>query len=171
MRCIYLGNVDFLPVDIQLNKSEFSSLIRLYVLADKLCDLRTANMVIDRFVSYSDKAETIPGPGDVELSYNSTASGSPLRKVLCDYFLHEIRDDDLNTMAKTNELPRDFLQDVVVGYLEIKHTNVGKPKAVGAPFRLTISKMARCRYHQHCSKSVPECTPSQPALVKVVSID
>jgi hypothetical protein len=51
--CLELSASIFLLLDVwQSENSDFGSLIRLYVLADKLCDLKSANMVVDRLALF-----------------------------------------------------------------------------------------------------------------------
>jgi hypothetical protein len=170
-RCVYLNNVDFLPHAEESTKPHFTSLLRLYILADRLGDLKTANMVIDRLVSYSDEVKRIPGSDDIRLSYNFTASGSPLRAVLRDQFIHEVSANYFQEHKAANS-HREFLQDIVVGYLDIKETtNVDKSMSVGDAFRVKVSSMDDgCFYHQH-NQTVPRCSPSQSPPVEVVHID
>ena len=168
--CIYVGNVNFLPHHSELGDTEgsehFESLIELYIMGDKLGDIITANMVIDRIMSVSDEVEKLPRGGDLELAYNSTVSGSPLRALFRDYFIHEVTVSYLGT-DKLTDCPRELLEDIVLGYLEIKRKNASK--TINAALAVEVSTMTRCHYHQHDS-SVPGCTPSQSTPVAVVPI-
>ena len=165
MRCVYASNADFFP---EVELASFAPFIRLYLLADKLGDLMTANMVIDRMVRYSDEDKVLPGHRDVELAYNFTASGNPLRAVLRDYLIHE--DSQVFDINKSANLPRDYLHDIIAGYTEIKRRVSTRTTTVKSAFCVKVSTMARCHYHQH-GPSHPMCTPSQPAPVKAVQID
>jgi hypothetical protein len=167
MRSVYLGNANFLP---DSEKAGFQPLIKAYVLADKLGDLMTANMVIDRIISYSDEVFRLPSIDEVQLAYSSTASGSPLRALLCDHFIHEAGAKCLDD-KKLSEIDRDFFQDIAVRYLSIKRTRGIVKMSVGDAIGKSISTVDACLlYHQH-GKSHPLCTPSQSTPVGVVDID
>jgi hypothetical protein len=167
VRGIYLNLIDVLPQDRE--NSDLGSLIRLYVLADKLCDLKSANMVVDRLVCYSDETKSIPGAEEIELAYNSTASGSPLKAVFCDYFIHESGSGFFNDQD-VSKIPREFYHDIAVRYLNIKSKKNKDPSVnIEAAFFEKVSAKPRCIYHQHDSK-VPLCTPSRSAVVEKVPI-
>jgi hypothetical protein len=166
MRSVYLGNANFLP---DSKKAGFKPLIKAYVLADKLGDLMTANMIIDRIISYSDDAFTLPNTDEVQLAYSSTTSGSPLRALLCDHFIHEAGAKYLID-KKLSEVDRDFFQDIAVRYLSIKRTDGIEKVSVGDAFGKRVSTVDACLlYHQH-SKNLPLCTPTW-STVEVVDVD
>ena len=68
----------------RLSNAAFEALIRLYMLADKLQDLLTANMIMDELICFSSKTNEVPKHGSISLAYSSTASSSPLRTLLRD---------------------------------------------------------------------------------------
>lgn len=67
----------------------FEMLIRLYLLAERLVDFKTANMVIAEIIRASRLLGCIPTQGPISLAYASTVEGSPLRKLLRDYWICE----------------------------------------------------------------------------------
>jgi hypothetical protein len=169
MRSFYLGNASFLP---DSEKAGFQPLIKAYVLADKLGDLMTANMVIDRIITYSDEVFRLPSIDEVHLAYSSTASGSPLRALFCDHFIHEAGAQYLID-KKLSEIDRDFFQDIAVRYLSIKRTKGIAKMSVGDAFGKSISTNDTCHlFHQH-NKNHPRtpCMPSPSTSVEVVDID
>lgn len=60
----------------------YNMLIKLYLLADRLQDTTTANMVMDKFEQLY-KAECLhPGNLPISTAYQFTVEGSPLRELL-----------------------------------------------------------------------------------------
>lgn len=64
-------------------------LVKLYVLADKLIDSHATNLVIDELVDFIDSRPSLPGAIFVNIVYNCTPSGSPLRVLFRDWYVHE----------------------------------------------------------------------------------
>ena len=63
------------------------------MLADKLQDLLTANMIMDELICFSSKTNEVPKHGSISLAYSSTASSSPLRTLLRDYWVYAVPQD------------------------------------------------------------------------------
>lgn len=81
MQCVYLGSVTVPEVPKYAKNSRFGGLITLYLLADKLYDGVTTNIVMDEIIRTSDEARVIPCRVLVALVYKSTIAGSPLRRI------------------------------------------------------------------------------------------
>ncbi|KAK3691467.1 hypothetical protein LTR37_018664 [Vermiconidia calcicola] len=62
---------------------------RLYILADKLGDLVSANLVMDEIINCSDRISQIPDDLCIDLAMKSTPSNSPLRRLTRDYYVFE----------------------------------------------------------------------------------
>jgi hypothetical protein len=60
----------------------FDKLIRLYLLARRLGDFKTANLVTSEIIRFSYAIETVPTEIPTSLAYAATAAGNPLRKLL-----------------------------------------------------------------------------------------
>lgn len=99
-------------------------LIDLYLLADKLIDPITANLVIEELIRVVEKRHRyLEGPV-VRFVYESTTAGSPLRMFIRDHTLVD------NVIGTTNsrhfqrwELPAEFLKDVVLAFLATNRSN------------------------------------------------
>jgi hypothetical protein len=162
MRCVYLGLVTPISDDGDLTHDWDTSLVGLYVLADKLDDLTTANLVIDRLVSLSDETDLLLSSPAVNLVYSSTTSGSPLRALIRDQFVYEAGIDYFDTEPNMKRIFHcDFFRDIAAEYLRIKNTAMEQRPAdtIKNVFNPKISDMARCRLHQHDAKR-PKCTVS-----------
>lgn len=98
----------------------FRALARLYLLADKLQDLTTANMAIDEFMSLSDVVQRVHSSQDSYV-YSHTPPNSPLRVPMRDYCLYE---HNTSPAAKWVErLPRGLINDIMLEVLRIKETD------------------------------------------------
>ena len=118
-------------------------LIKLYILADRLQDLESANMIMDALVRCSDYHDDVPKAEICTLAYETTPPGSPLRKLMVDWWAHDMPD---RLVEADEQIPRDMLVDIAreFGMIAIKR---GKRAMAVAPCR--VSKRARCYYNQH----------------------
>jgi hypothetical protein len=137
-------------------------LVKLSILADKLGDPTTTNIVMDELVRFCDKHQTNPVYRAVRLAYDSTTHSNPLRKFMRDSYLHEC-DGDAYNYLNTIDLPADFFRDIYVEFLRVKDHNAANSiesacKCDFADFSRTI--LGRCYYHKHDDEH-PVYTPAQ----------
>ena len=133
----------------------YNTLINLYLLADKLQDTTTANMVMDKIEQFYDYERVHPGSLPVLTAYQSTVEGSPLRRLLRDIWLYDTNRNSINRFQE-NEFPNEFLHDVLQLYMSIKTSG---PKNLDSFSDFTANDgllnkdeceiPVRCRYHQH----------------------
>ena len=133
------------------------ALIRLYLFAEKLQDLTTANMVIDEIMRFSDIAEWVPDSSNFRDVYDNTTPQSTLRRLMRDYWLYEMSPTYDRAL---HELPVELMQDILGETLRIKdkekYTTVQKAFDKDLSF---ATKVDICRYHQHddkCRKCAPK---------------
>jgi hypothetical protein len=136
------------------------ALINLYLLADKLQDLATANMVIDQMNDFYANTDVHPGKGPISTVYRSTTDGSPLRNLLHDLWYRDA-DDDCEKLLQESCFPKDFLHVLVKMYVRVKvskfSSNHGPSDGDDDP--------GECDYHQHdgghptCSTSLEDKVP------------
>lgn len=150
LQCVYhntAANVDAVD-DIRS-----LSLVRVYVLADKLGDVETANMTIDAIIWNSDMLTLIPCPCTVAYAFANSPESSPLRRMLVDYYVHEASlaavSDGLSRMS------HGFLCTLVLESRTVKERS-SIDGLVGEVFCRNISNMPRCHYHQH-DELYPHC--------------
>jgi hypothetical protein len=103
------------------NKEVARFLIDLYLLADKLLDSVTANMVIDEILSFFDR-NIGPLSGVTPHVYASTADGSPLRMLVRNFYIHEVN-RSWPTSAGEWDLPTEFLQDFALEICRLQQEN------------------------------------------------
>lgn len=150
--------------DAEAARSELSdtgceALIRLYLLADKLQDLITANAIVDELISLVAKTNEIPKQAPTSLAYDSTASSSPLRKLLRDYWVYQSPKPGSVALEylKGDGFPKEFLQDVVVELMCLK---MGESTSEDCKRDKCSDK---CLYHQH-DDEYPRCGASESLL-------
>jgi hypothetical protein len=84
----------------------------VYMLADKLLDPTTANVVMEKLVRHSAKHSCTLDNDTITYLYASTADGSPLRKVIRDGAIQDLKSGWTGYVPKQEwDLPYEFLQD------------------------------------------------------------
>lgn len=124
------------------NERKVDFLIDLYLLADKLIDPVTANVVIDELISSTSKQPQLPGHPAISRVYSSTAAGNPLRNLLLDLLLHEAY-WSAHKDAGALGYPYEFLQDFMI---EICRLTKGRP--LRQSLRVSVVDQDRSRYYQ-----------------------
>jgi hypothetical protein len=174
LNCVYFGAetieqwADELQAPIESDESDISDeafrakelvadvlsdkLIRLYLLAGRLGDLKTSNLVISEIIRFSYAIETIPTQIPTSLAYAATVAGNPLRKLLRDLWIY-----DLDDMAKGRlyaaGFPLECLQDIAIEMLRVVREEE-------EDFRRNVNELCDdevCRYHQH-DEMYPACS-------------
>ena len=135
----------------------FTKLINLYLLCERLIDFNAANAVIDEITRFGFFAGVIPLLTPTSLVYNSTAKGSPLRKLLCDYWMHESGNIDRETLL-AEDFPVECLQDIALAVLkkfdEFPQNPFSRHELAFSVRTLCLKN--KCRYHLHDDKH-PTC--------------
>jgi len=127
-------------------------LIKLYVLADKLLDPRTANLVIDELVRHVDASSNLPSVHFINIVYQCTPVGSPLRALFRDWHIHEADYTWCQTQFEIKwDLPVDFLKDLLVQSGLIHNEN--PDKTVEEAFRMNVGDRLKGHYHQKIGKN------------------
>ncbi|KAK5724474.1 hypothetical protein LTR15_004519 [Elasticomyces elasticus] len=119
----------------------------LYVLADKLRDLKTANLILDQIMTISDQHKRIAGKKTITNVYANTTEASPLRRLVVDYHLHN--STVMPPADAAHGLPKAYLEDFLIAYMKIK-TGAELMTSVKDLGHQQLTKvMPRRRYHQH----------------------
>lgn len=151
MQCVYNGTVTLPELPDYMGDNSFKGLIMLYLLANKLNDLTTTNLVMDEIIVLSEKVREIPSSYSITLVYKSTAAGSPLRKLCRDYYVHEAMDWMLED-SDEGEFHFEFLKDVLLEFRRMSShdTYNDERRKIGCVNR------EKCYYHQHNDEH-PKC--------------
>jgi hypothetical protein len=89
-----IDSKEYYTREYELADSHYERLVNLYLLADKLRDLSTANMVMDQIQQFCNATDVHPGKVPISAAYQSTGEGSPLRKILRDMWFYYACPDD-----------------------------------------------------------------------------
>lgn len=144
------------PTAIACEK-KFALPIRTYILADKLGDLKSCNLIIDEIIVLSDQWDKIPSYMSYDTVYMNTAPGSPLRGLLVDYCVHE--GTNYNAKDLMDRAPSEFVVDVLGEMFRLKDGIVEDDGTVGVggiTFGLCAIYRAKRHYHQH-NENYPAC--------------
>ncbi|KAM0699252.1 hypothetical protein Q7P36_001299 [Cladosporium allicinum] len=132
-------------------------LAKIWVQADSLQDLVTANSIIDELTRFSYSKGYNPDDEVINLVYQSTVHGSSLRKLMRDFYLYSTRSSNYLIPHVAN-LPAEFYRDIFVEFLRVKENNPAPPYfQYGIGARCTASVRDKlmediCRYHNHDSR-------------------
>jgi hypothetical protein len=146
MRCVYSGDLDPFPYERHgLDDAHVNALIKMWVLADKLLDPKTANLVMDKIVKFCAALIEFRDISCFKLAYSSTAKGSPLRSFFCVMVLCQ---DISGLFDDPNELPPEFFHDMAVELCRMKKEFTGK-NPYECVIVTSIGDLSPCRWHQH----------------------
>jgi len=134
----------------------FAHVIKAYILADKLGDLMTANMIIEELIALIEVTKLLPSPRVEKLVYDRTPESSQLRRLLVSYLVHEVDLETYLTIDRLASMPPELVRDVMLGFSEL-----GKMQAVAmvdSVFHQLVRERPRCYFHQHDERN-PPCLP------------
>jgi hypothetical protein len=130
----------------------FIALAEVYLLADRLQDLETANLIIDELIRFAASRHVIPWVQVANLVYESTVHGNPFRKLLRDYCVYETHGSDYMEMYISG-WPSELTRDVTAEFMRLM--DCSKEESV-IKMQRNVRTMETCHYHQH-GKDHPRC--------------
>ncbi|KAK0272965.1 hypothetical protein LTR35_012636 [Friedmanniomyces endolithicus] len=104
---LYAGSYQSHRAGIHDGDVDIASLLKVYILADKVGDLTNANQVIDRL--YRILWESVPTLHKVVPAWRSTPPGSPLRRLLVDAFTSRADPEALSKQLEHASIPKDLV--------------------------------------------------------------
>lgn len=152
MQCVYHGSVTVPELHRYAGLGCLEDLITLYLLADKLNDFITTNLVADEIIRMSEEVQRVPNSTCVTLAFESTVVASPLRRLCRDYYAHEATVGVLERM-KEGVYPFHFVKHVL---LEVDRLVRKKAPNDGCA-RVNCVNREKCYYHQHDDEH-PKCS-------------
>lgn len=133
-------------------------LMDLYLLADRLRDMQTANLVMDELIRFSEKGNESFTDEVVRRTYNATAHGNPLRKLLQDECVYATNSTDYRYLHVDTGHP-EFTRDVMVELIRLGDYTVNeKVENVYTLHQNHWWYTDKCHYHQH-DETHPRCVP------------
>jgi hypothetical protein len=94
--------------------SRYMELVRLYVVADRLADPTTANIVIDAIRRFSHSSCMNPNASVINFTFRSTTDNDGLRMLFADFYVYD------DVALPNGDLPKEFLRMVVDSFLAAK---------------------------------------------------
>ncbi|KAK3711482.1 hypothetical protein LTR37_009661 [Vermiconidia calcicola] len=132
--------------------NEFSELIKAYIMADKFGDLTCANAIADEIIRSGIIHNCIPTVSDIHTAFEDTPDGSPLRKLLVDFWMFEADDEAFSTRSEF--LPYTFLATFFRRHNEVQKGRLSQ--TVMQVYGASVSQQGKCAYHRH-DASHPAC--------------
>jgi hypothetical protein len=127
-------------------------LVNSYVLADKLGDIVTANLIIDELIQRSHVTRRIPTIATSIVAFN-TAIESPIRRLYIDFFAREASTKCVSTNLNENMSLGSFPFEVLAEKTRLSWLD--SPKALRGVFHSEYTCEHKCRYHHH-TQSLPD---------------
>ena len=122
---LYTGELAVLPwpePEGYKGHEERLNLSHLFVLAEKLQDTAAKNEIVKAMAESSgilreDECYWYPNLGAIEIIYSGTTESSPIRKLMVDMYVHNLR-----SSWKSHGAPAEFPEDVTVELLKHRET-------------------------------------------------
>lgn len=109
---LYTNSVNLAILGQCISPRKWEEHIKLYLLANRLDDIRLRNMIINMIVDIdTDVSGKLPSYKSVTLAYDGTHDGAPLRKLLVSLFFARLSRDEITNVV--NHVPKAFLEDLI----------------------------------------------------------
>ncbi|KAF2443933.1 hypothetical protein P171DRAFT_444196 [Karstenula rhodostoma CBS 690.94] len=121
IQLLYTGTLSLKGAD-----PEFTKLINLYILAEKLQDVETRNIVMDTLLATvfppegEGRTGYLPNLENVQLIFDGTPEGSPLREYVVDVYAHGVSHQRMQARSKHIENPPEFLLMLAVKLMKLR---------------------------------------------------
>ena len=155
--CVDVGNLeDPLPSEEHYHECSrvYLRLAKTYLLADKLQDVATTNLVMDEIIRYRTSRLSIPPRGVTAFIAGHTLVESPLRRFFVDLYVHQASLGAIQAAFGTDRLPQSFMFSVLEEKTRLDKEN--REKTIKSVFCSYHVDKPRCRYHQHDERH-PRC--------------
>jgi hypothetical protein len=129
------------------SESYFHMLTRLYVFADKLEDLMSANMIMDCILDFNNESNFFPALHTITWVWEHTPANSPLRRLVRDIYVYETLEDYFDDKEDLKP-PYELLMEMIKEHRKLTKKNHGQEVQNVYP-GLILAKFSKCRYHQH----------------------
>ena len=136
----------------------FDKLTSLCLLAIEMRDYKTANMVIDEIIRFSDLSMSYPRRNSIELVYAYNAEDrQPLRLLMRDFWIYECYGRDIE-LIRDEDYHADFVRDVAISLLDIRVLRECTEKFDVDRRVMKNCSEDPCYYHVH-DEMHPRCAP------------
>lgn len=126
--------------------------MRLYLLADQLRDVVTANLVIDEMIRIALETHSYPSLTRAADVYSNTATSSPLRRLVRDFMVCATSVPPTDPEVLAQEGMVELLYDVYCEFVRLGSVGQASPP----DFRRVLIAKPKCYYQQHDDEH-PKC--------------
>lgn len=130
------------------------NLARAYVLADKLQDPASANVIINNFINIYSKCPKSLTPAILMWIYQHTPPESPMRKLAQDATMYDALSCCFD-MRREDEFPNALLLTIIREQKLLREKDSQKTLKEAYPYGM-VANRPKCYYHQHNDKH-PKC--------------
>lgn len=149
----------------------YAALVNVYLLADKLQDPTTVNMVLDAIYRHFKLTRVHPGPESVARVHDSLVEDDPLYRLFIDMWTYAVDDHYCSVRLRTNEFPRSFFRAIAISL-----TDDASDSRLAEAFSWDTSPESieytahLCDYHRH-DEDYPICfAGSQKSVCRKASM-
>ncbi|KAK4953930.1 hypothetical protein LTR10_008534 [Elasticomyces elasticus] len=134
--CLYHETVDLQSQD-SADEERWHELVDVYIVADTLQDVRSANVIMDECTRYIDHHYTVPWAAIIKV-FDKTTQNCPLRRLIVDSRLHSNTWEGTESDWAMAEMPKAFFADFFAAYArtmkyEAMNTLSGRMLGSGKP--------------------------------------
>ncbi|KAK5694562.1 hypothetical protein LTR97_009152 [Elasticomyces elasticus] len=134
--CLYHETVDLQSQD-SADEERWHELVDVYIVADTLQDVRSANVIMDECTRYIDHHSTVPWAAIIKV-FDKTTQNCPLRRLIVDSRLHSNTWEGTESDWAMAEMPKAFFADFFAAYArtlkyEAMNTLSGRMLGSGKP--------------------------------------
>ncbi|KAK6415859.1 hypothetical protein LTR81_010616 [Elasticomyces elasticus] len=134
--CLYHETVDLQSQD-GADEERWHELVDVYIVADTLQDVRSANVIMDECTRYIDHHSTVPWAAIMKV-FDKTTQNCPLRRLIVDSRLHSNTWEGTESDWAMAEMPKAFFADFFAAYArtmkyEAMNTLSGRVLGSGKP--------------------------------------
>jgi len=142
LKLLYVGNFTTRWDEAEDHAVELRFLFKLCILADKLGDLASADLVIDRITRYL--YACVPDVEDILPAWRSTVPESRLRRLLVDAFVLNLKPWALSEQLEKEDIPQDFAVAVAQKLAAVVKYHAGDGENGEAPHRAFFAMRHKC---------------------------
>lgn len=144
------------------------AMIRAYMLADRLEDMTSCNIIVDGLIEFCSRHELVFDSEDWKLIFHGEYKGPVLRKLAVDFCVLATQPDFLKTQM--HRMPAEMAIDCVARFADLRHEMLLKVDRDETPYTITtLADLNLCEhYHQH-DDSCPPCFASSPEAKREAS--
>jgi hypothetical protein len=132
------------------------ALIRTYMLAERLEDMTSCNILVDGLIEFCSRHELVFNSEDWKLIFHGKYKGLVLRKLAVDFCVIATQPDFLKTQMR--QMPSELAIGCVAKFADLRHEMLLKVDRDETPYTITtLIDLDLCEhYHQH-DESCPPC--------------